>query len=62
MSIVYKADLNPTEIEHEANDLTCYKCDWEGDLQVLAYVGHDMIAYDWTCPECSTKHNVQDGK
>lgn len=60
--IVYKDDMNPTEIEYDACDLTCYKCDWEGDLEVRAFLGHDTISFDWTCPVCGTTHNVQDSK
>ena len=40
----------------------CDECEWEQDREVViieAQVSDDGAFFDWTCPDCSTRHEEE---
>ena len=49
----WKLASPPEADQEDLTDITCNRCDWEGD--VVCYIAGNNLT--WECPECEHEHH-----
>lgn len=49
----WKLQGPPEADEEDLTDITCNRCDWEGDVR--CYIAGNNLT--WECPECEHEHH-----